>query len=136
MVLTGLRGVGKTVLLDTFKPIAQSRTWLWVGTDFSESASVSEETIATRLIADLATATSGIVLNESSQQSIGFGATTSTIPTTLNYDVLTSVYNRTPGLVADKLKAVLLLAWKAMNGLQNPPRGLVFAYDEAQNLSD
>jgi hypothetical protein len=29
LVLTGLRGVGKTVLLETFKPIAISRSWLW-----------------------------------------------------------------------------------------------------------
>ena len=45
-VLTGLRGVGKTVLLDSFKPEAIRRGWLWVGTDLSESASVSEETMA------------------------------------------------------------------------------------------
>jgi len=33
MVLTGLRGVGKTVLLDTLKPLALGANWLWVGTD-------------------------------------------------------------------------------------------------------
>jgi hypothetical protein len=47
-----------------------------------------------------------------------------------------SIYEKTPGLVADKLKAVLGLAWSVMQGTRNPPRGLVFAYDEAQNLSD
>ena len=35
MVLTGLRGVGKTVLLETLKPIALNSGWLWVGTDLS-----------------------------------------------------------------------------------------------------
>ncbi len=40
LVLTGLRGVGKTVLLETFKPISVDDNWLWVGTDLSESASV------------------------------------------------------------------------------------------------
>lgn len=136
MVLTGLRGVGKTVLLDTFKPIAQRRGWLWVGTDLSESASVSEETIATRLIADLATVTSGIVLNASSRQGIGFGAESNQVETTLSYDLLVEVYSKTPGLVADKLKAVLLLAWNVITSTPNPAHGLVFAYDEAQNLSD
>ena len=33
MVLTGLRGVGKTVLLDTFKPIGIDEGWYWVGVD-------------------------------------------------------------------------------------------------------
>src|SRR5262245_61876026 len=60
LVLTGLRGVGKTVLLETFKPLALQTKWLWVGTDFSESASVSEETLGQRLLADLAIATAGI----------------------------------------------------------------------------
>ncbi len=45
-VLTGLRGVGKTVLLDTLKPLAISAGWLWVGTDLSESTSISEERLA------------------------------------------------------------------------------------------
>ncbi len=31
MVLTGLRGVGKTVLLERFKPMAMKEGWLWVG---------------------------------------------------------------------------------------------------------
>ena len=44
MVLTGLRGVGKTVLLEKFRPVAQSMNWMWVGTDLSESASVNEVT--------------------------------------------------------------------------------------------
>jgi hypothetical protein len=136
LVLTGLRGVGKTVLLDTFKPIAQQQNWLWVGTDLSESTSVSEETIATRLITDLATVTSGIVLNQVTRASIGVGAASKTVDQTLSYDVLLRVYERTPGLVADKLKAVLLLAWSAITSTKHPARGLVFAYDEAQNLAD
>src|ERR1700733_8742969 len=53
MVLTGLRGVGKTVLLDTFKPLALQRKWLWVGTDLSEAASICEESVAQRLLTDL-----------------------------------------------------------------------------------
>src|SRR3990167_6125944 len=60
MVLTGLRGVGKTVLFDTLKPEAVSRGWLWVGTDLSESASVSEENLVIRLLTDLSVVTSNI----------------------------------------------------------------------------
>ena len=48
MVLTGLRGVGKTVLLETLKPLAIQRGWLWAGTDLSQTASVSEGNLALR----------------------------------------------------------------------------------------
>jgi hypothetical protein len=48
MVLSGLRGVGKTVLLDTFKPLAIGRGWLWVGADLSESTSISEARVVVR----------------------------------------------------------------------------------------
>src|SRR5713226_1405740 len=53
LVLTGLRGLGKTVLLETFKPMAMEAGWLWAGTDLSESTSITEEHLATRLLADL-----------------------------------------------------------------------------------
>ena len=136
MVLTGLRGVGKTVLLDTLKPLAQRAGWLWVGTDLSESTSLSDVNIATRLIADLSTVTSGFVVDTVSRRSIGFGAQVKKVEVTLTYQVLMSIYEKTPGLVADKLKAVLDVAWRVMKGTRNPPQGLIFAYDEAQNLSD
>ena len=44
------------------------------------------------------------------------------------------MYDRTPGLTSDKLKAVLELVWSHLqdSGLE----GIVLAYDEAQNLSD
>ncbi len=53
VILTGLRGVGKTVLLETLKPLAREKGWLWAGTDLSESISINEETTALRLITDL-----------------------------------------------------------------------------------
>src|ERR1700730_499167 len=64
VVLTGLRGVGKTVLLEKWKPIAISKKWLWVGTDLSESTSVSEKTLVLRLLTDLSVVTSAIVLSQ------------------------------------------------------------------------
>src|SRR5436309_11905007 len=64
MVLTGLRGVGKTVLLDTFKPLAIQQGWLWVGTDLSESTSINEARVAIRLMTDLAPLTSSVVLTQ------------------------------------------------------------------------
>ena len=64
VVLTGLRGVGKTVLLETFKPIAVAKGWLWAGTDLSESATVSEDNIAIRLLADLSPLVASLKVSE------------------------------------------------------------------------
>jgi hypothetical protein len=129
-LLTGLRGVGKTVLLETFKPLAMARGWIWVGTDLSESASVSEEALATRLMADLAVATSAMPVGE--MQAAGFSGGTSEIY--LDFGNLTNIYASTPGLVEDKLKAVLEVAAAVVQ--REGGRGVVFAYDEAQNLAD
>jgi len=134
LVLTGLRGVGKTVLLETFKPLAVAQGWLWAGTDLSESASVSEESIAIRILADLAPLVAGIVVGETERRTIGFKTTDEKTPVHLDFDLLRGVYDRTPGLASDKLKAVLGLVWSCLS--RTDCRGIVLAYDEAQNLSD
>lgn len=134
MVLTGLRGVGKTVLLDTFKPIAISRGWLWVGTDLSESTSVTEGNLALRLMADLAVVSSSLLLTTRHSKQVGFGRGVVEQPIPLDFPHLLSIYERTPGLVADKVKHVLETVWDRLR--HTDKRGLVFAYDEAQNLAD
>jgi hypothetical protein len=131
VVLTGLRGVGKTVLLETLKPMAIERGWLWVGTDLSEAASVTEQSLAIRLLADLSVVTSGMVIGTKGK--LGFGHDGESIQT-MDFDYLTGLYNATPGLAADKLKAILEAAATIM--ARDKRRGLVFAYDEAQNLMD
>lgn len=134
MVLTGLRGVGKTVLLDAFKPLAIAEGWIWVGTDLSESASVSEEAMATRLLADLAVATSGVTIQMPAKPGVGFSTGSTRTEAQLSYDTLRTLYSNEPGLVADKLRAVLRFAWECLNAAGKGR--VVFAYDEAQNLSD
>jgi type II secretory pathway predicted ATPase ExeA len=134
LVMTGLRGVGKTVLLDTLKPQAVSAGWLWASADFSESASVSEESLALRIMADLAPQLAHIVVAEQERASIGFAATPERRTITLSFDVLQAVYDSTPGLVSDKLRCVLEFAWKHVQA--DGKRGIVLAYDEAQNLGD
>lgn len=134
LILTGLRGVGKTVLLQTLKPIAIQEKWLWVGTDLSESVSVSEETLAVRLLADLSVVTSSVIVATKSRPIIGFSKETTQINWSLNYNALLQIYQLTPGLVADKLKFVLEFCWQQMS--KQDTKGIIFAYDEAQNLSD
>lgn len=134
LVLTGLRGVGKTVLLETFKPLAIEAGWLWAGTDLSESASVTEETIALRILADLAPLTAGVVVDRTESRQIGFLAETRSESVHLTFDVLQRIYQSVPGLVADKLKVLLRVVAESVRSTGS--RGIVLAYDEAQNLSD
>ncbi|MCA1711928.1 MAG: AAA family ATPase [Actinobacteria bacterium] len=135
MVLTGLRGVGKTVLLETFKPRAVQEGWLWVGADLSESASVSETSLAMRLIADLSVATSAFSTDLPSATPVGFsGPKEPREHVLLTYDILAALYEATPGLVGDKIKRVLEVVHGVL--LQHGRPKVVFAYDEAQNLAD
>jgi AAA ATPase domain len=135
LVLTGLRGVGKTVLLETFKPQALEAGWLWASADLSESASISEAALAERLLADLALITSSVsVPNPKAGKGVGFSAPEESPEVPLSHDLLVGVYAETPGLIADKIKATLEFAWGRLK--DEDQRRVIFAYDEAQNLSD
>lgn len=135
LVLTGLRGVGKTVLLETFKPRALKAGWLWASADLSESASISEAALAGRLLADLALiASTASVENPKAGKTIGFSGSVEPQEIPLSHDVLVETYAKTPGLVADKIKATLEFAWEHLRGLGE--HKVIFAYDEAQNLTD
>ena len=134
LILTGLRGVGKTVLLDAWKPIAIQQGWLWVGTDLSESTSISERSLAVRILADLAPITSTIVIGSEQQLQMGFLGEEAHTTTRLGHAQLAAIYDAEPGLSSDKLKAVLMTVWEHLSA--RGKRGIVFAYDEAQNLSD
>jgi hypothetical protein len=135
MVLTGLRGVGKTVLLEMFKPRAMQQGWLWATADLSESASISETALAQRILADLALITSSVTVEEQqSSRPTGFAVSSEPRQVPLSHEVLASVYNGTPGLISDKIKATFEFAWHHLR--QQGQHKVIFAYDEAQNLSD
>lgn len=135
LVLTGLRGVGKTVLLETFKPRALQEGWLWASADLSESASISEIALAQRLLADLALITSSTtVIDPDPQPQVGFSTPAEPRRTPMSHEILTGVFTQTPGLVSDKIKATLEFAWEHLR--KRGQHKVIFAYDEAQNLSD
>ena len=136
MVLTGLRGVGKTVLLDSFKPLAIKQGWMWVGTDLSESTSISEENMAIRLCTDLSTITSSVVIESKQYNQLGFVSDPETILHNLGYLELRDIYSRIPGLSLDKIKGVLELVWSTLSSNTESIKGIIFAYDEAQNLDN
>ena len=122
------------MLLDSLKPSVTSQNWIWIGTDLNESASISEDNIATRLCTDLSIATSTIVVSAVRKRPMGFGGEEAEEANTLTYERLKWIYDGTAGLPLDKLKAVLEAAWEALS--MTGARGIVFAYDEAQNLTD
>ena len=134
VVLTGLRGVGKTVLLETFKPRAVEKGWFWVTADLSESASVSETALAQRLLADLSLVTASLTIERPAGAGVGFAAGPHTEQVPLSHGLLSSVYEETPGLVSDRIKATLEFAWEHLRA--HGRHKVIFAYDEAQNLAD
>lgn len=134
LIVTGLRGVGKTVLLDSLKPIAQASNWLWTGNDLSESTSLTEERIAQRLVVDMAALLSPLFSQTVEKTPLGFSGSVSSERRPLSYDDLWGTFERTPGLCSDKLRAVFDAVSNLIENADT--KGIIFAYDEAQNLAD
>ena len=133
LVLTGLRGVGKTVLLDAFKPIAIENGWFWAGINLSESASVSEQSFSIRLLVDISAITSPFTIQREERKTIGFLPESTVTEIKLTYEVLQRIYATAPGLESDKLKRVLETVWGVV---KSKIKGIVLAYDESQILKD
>ena len=132
VILTGLRGTGKTALLDSFRHLAVDAGWKWVGTDLSEEVAISEQSMAEGLLADLS-----VVACEATAGKRNFGGSSFTddsdsADARLDYETLRRLYDETPGLASDKLKLVIETAWEPLEA--SGAEGIVFAYDEAQNL--
>ena len=87
-----------------------------------------------RLLTDLSVVTAGFKVAQREVRTIGFGARSAKAPITLDFSTLEQVYSITPGLPSDKLKRVLELVFTCLQ--KRSERGLIFAYDEAQNLTD
>lgn len=129
LLITGLRGIGKTVLLETLRPIALSKDWFWTGDDFSESMSFDEDKLITRLLVDTSLLTSSVLIG--TKKKAGFNQDQE--DTHLDYVALRNLYDQTPGLPLDKLKHIFELVWTLV---PTDKRGIIFAYDEAQLLHD
>lgn len=120
--------------MDTFKPIAIESGWLWVGTDLSESSSISEDRIVLRLLTDLSVVTAAFQIGERQNLPVGFTSRPTTVPFKLDFAALEALYTSTPGLPSDGLKRVLEIVLGPIR--KRKCKGLIFAYDEAQNLAD
>jgi len=129
-VILGLRGTGKTVLLEQLKAIAQANGWLWAGSDLFEYERLTEDSLARRMVIHLSTLLSTALFQHEGQYPPGDGGVHHEHP--LHSENLAKDYDSAPGLPGDKLKAVFAKTKALME--RAPLKGIVFAFDEAQNL--
>jgi hypothetical protein len=141
VLLTGLRGFGKTVLLGQMQKTAEAADWLWVGNDLSESSALSEERMAIRVLTDLSQAIAARIdqsdratphLAEGLQAKLDKLARADRGAFT--FDALKAHYEQTPGLPSDRLRAVLVRVMSLVHKVKL--KGVILAYDEAQCLFD
>jgi hypothetical protein len=135
-LITGLRGFGKTVLLGRLRGMAEEHGWIWVGNDLSESASLSEERLALRILTDLAhTISAKLPAKSTANGSAGQKAPAPDFGCDQRvFEALKGVYENSPGLPNDRLKAVIQRA--SSLAARARAHGIILAYDEAQCLSD
>ena len=95
-ILTGLRGTGKTVLLEELKPIAQTQKWLWAGNDLSKSASLTEDRFARRLVVDLSALLGPLVTQRVETPKIGFAKSPEFTERPMSFDDLWKIYAVNP----------------------------------------
>ncbi len=137
LVLTGIRGIGKTVLLrEALRKDAVENGWIWVSSDISETVSVSENHLARRLLTDLNTFSADWEYAANERHPIGFTATSERETIRFDYQTMMALFDQEPGLTSDKIKRILLTAWELMQKNMRDKKGIIFAWDEAQNLTD
>ena len=137
LVLTGIRGIGKTVLMrEALRKDAVAKGWIWLTSDISEAVSVSEKHLAQRLLTDLNTFSSDWEYAASERYPPGFTRPAERETIRFDYPTMMALFEYEPGLTSDKLKRVLLEAWSLMQKSMPDKKGIIFAWDEAQNLAD
>ncbi len=137
LVLTGIRGIGKTVLMrEALRKDAAENGWIWVGSDISEAVSVSESNFARRLLTDLNTFSGDWEYAFNERTPPGFIASPERQTSRFDYQTMMTLFEYEPGLTSDKIKRILLVAWELMQKNMPGKKGIIFAWDEAQNLAD
>jgi len=133
LVITGLKGVGKTALLTSFKSIAIDNGYFWAGSNLSESVGESEQALSLKLLKDLSHQTFFFPIDREIRKRIEAVSNIKIKEKTLTYDSLLGIYQNVGGLEIDKLKAILPLIWEVV---KPKAKGIVLAYDEAQLLKN
>ena len=131
-LVTGLRGVGKSVLLKHLATEATSAGWIPVVREMTKRSNHEDELIR-GLLADIALRLKGVTISRQ-QQRIGLGERTEKVAEEFDLDHLLFIFAHHPGDKGDKLLHTI----KYVSGIatQLKYQGLVLLLDEFQILED
>lgn len=130
LVLSGIRGTGKTVLLKRFEEVCRKKKWLFVSREFSPRYNQEEELVGA-ILTDMMTVVRGAA-NSSKLvgQKIGFVRPQEVINGDFTYRLLSKYI----GPLTDRLKAILRDVYSILSEAEF--NGLVLLYDEFHSIED
>jgi hypothetical protein len=131
LVLSGIRGTGKTVLLRKFEEICTKKKWLFVRREFNNKLN-QEGKFLNAILTDGIAKTKGISLTKKLKKPlIGFGRG---YKDDIEGDFISVLIQKYKGPLGDRLEAILTDVHEAI--LESGHNGLVFLYDEFHFIED
>jgi hypothetical protein len=131
LVLSGIRGTGKTVLLRRFENICTQRKWLFVRREFNNKLNQEGEFL-NALLTDIVTKTKGISLAKRLKKPvIGFREE---YREEIEGDLISVLIKKYKGPLGDRLEAILRDVHNAI--LETDYNGMVLLYDEFHFIED
>ena len=134
MIIFGLRGTGKTVIMKHFGPIAKNKGWLAVSREFNRRF-CDETQFAEAIVNDVISKVSEISLTKRLQKQ-GKRFFDLAKPEEIGVKGITykPFYKEQKELLDDYLKNMLIDNWNAIK--KSKAKGLVFLYDEFHTVKD
>lgn len=131
LVLSGIRGTGKTVLLRKFEEVCTKKKWLFVKREFNNKLNQEGEFL-NAILTDIIAKTKGISLAKKLKKpQIGFGRG---YKDDIEGDFISVLIQKYKGTLGDRLEAILTDLNEAI--LESGHNGLVFLYDEFHFIED
>ena len=131
LVLSGIRGTGKTVLLRIFENICTKKKWLFVRREFNNKLNQEGEFL-NALLTDIVAKTKGISLVKKLRKPlIGFKER---YKEEIDGDIISILIQKYKGPLGDRLEAILKDVYNAI--LEAGYNGLVLLYDEFHFIED
>ena len=132
MVISGLRGVGKSVLLKRLAVESAKAGWIPVLRELTKRSNREDELVR-GMLAEIALRLKGVTISRQ-QKTIGIGTKVEKVSEELNLDHLIAVFEKHPGDKGDKL--LHTLTYVAGITTQLKYLGLVLFLDEFQVMDD
>ena len=131
LVLSGIRGTGKTVLLRKFEEICAKKKWLFIRREFNSKLNQEGEFL-NALLTDIITKTKGISLAKRLKKPV-IGFKKDNIDNTKE-DIIYILTQKYKGPLGDKLEAILEDVYESI--YKAGYNGLVLLYDEFHFIED